>query len=85
MNFGKYSAISGLLQVLCVILMYALHGAVFGMALTILASSLILLSVVLSSISFFRRETPVLWAVIGVSISVWWMLWVLLLPILRAF
>lgn len=86
MSFGKCGAISGLLQILCVILMYVLDGSTaLGMVLTILTSLLILLGVVFSSMSFFRREMPVFWAVIGVSTSVWWMLWVSLAPILRAF
>ena len=86
MMFGKLSMMSGFVQVICVGSMFLFDTNSFvEMGLTMLSGILILFSMIMSSISFFKRERPLICAIIGIGISTWWLLWGLLLPMLRAF
>jgi hypothetical protein len=87
MKKGKLSTLFGVAQIVCVTLMFTIGKSIatLDMILVLLAAILIIAAVILSAVSFWKKEKPIAWAIAGLSISLFWSLWVLIAPMLRAF
>jgi hypothetical protein len=87
MKKGKISTLLGVAQLVCVALMFTVGKGIasLDMILVLLTALLIIAAVTLSSMSLWKKEEPITWAIAGLSISLFWALWVLIAPMLRAF